>query len=239
MFPRVTALYGRRERGLVSTWWSDLRRSLSYAIPMVIQQTPRGERFFDIFSRLLNERIACLNGPIDDVTSSVVVAQLLFLESENPEKPIYMYINSPGGAVTSGLAIYDTMQYVKSPIHTVCIGQAASMASLLLASGKKGHRYILPNARIMLHQPSGGTQGPASDIAIHAKEILDARSRLNLLYVKHTGQELKQIEKCMERDHFMSPTEALAFGVVDVIMEKRGDLLTTTDHPSSPSTSST
>jgi ATP-dependent Clp protease, protease subunit len=188
---------------------------------MVIEQTPRGERFFDIFSRLLKERIVCVNGPIDDVISSLVVAQLLFLESENPEKPIYMYINSPGGVITSGLAIYDTMQYIQSPVHTLCVGQAASMGSLLVAAGKKGHRYILPNARIMLHQPSGGAQGQASDIAIHAKEILNARSRINMLYAKHTNQNLKKIEECMERDHFLSPTESLEFGLIDVIMEKR------------------
>jgi ATP-dependent Clp protease protease subunit len=199
----------------------DSRKFSYHSIPMVIEQTPRGERFFDIFSRLLKERIIYLNGAIEDTLSSLFVSQLLFLESENPEKPIYMYINSPGGLVTSGLAIYDTMQYVQSPIHTVCIGQAASMGSLLVAAGMKGHRYILPNARIMVHQPSGGAQGQATDIAIHAKEILDSRSRINILYAKHTGQDLKRIEDYMERDHFMSPSESLSFGLVDVIMEKR------------------
>lgn len=192
-----------------------------YSIPMVIEQTPRGERFFDIFSRLLKERIVCVSGPIDDTMASLVVAQMLFLESENPEKPIHMYINSPGGVITSGLAIYDTMQYIQSPVHTVCVGQAASMGSLLVTAGEKGHRYMLPNARIMLHQPSGGTQGQATDIAIHAKEILLARSRINALYSKHTGQDLKLIEDCMERDHFMSPLESLKFGLIDIIMEKR------------------
>ncbi|GLJ39794.1 hypothetical protein SUGI_0813360 [Cryptomeria japonica] len=190
-------------------------------VPMVIEHTSRGERAYDIFSRLLKERIVCINGAIDDDTASLVVAQLLFLESENPEKPISLYINSPGGVVTAGLAIYDTMQYIKSPVSTLCVGQAASMGSLLLTAGAKGERRSLPNARVMIHQPSGGASGQASDIAIQAKEILKTRERLNGLYAKHTGQEIDRIEKCMERDMFMSPDEAKEFGLVDEVIEHR------------------
>lgn len=188
---------------------------------MVIEQTSRGERAYDIFSRLLKERIICINGPVVDDTASVVVAQLLFLESENPQKPINMYINSPGGVVTAGLAIYDTMQYIKSPVTTLCIGQAASMGSLLLAAGAHGERRALPNARVMIHQPSGGASGQASDIAIHAKEILRTRERLNGLYAKHTGQKIEKIEQFMERDTFMSPEEAKEFGLIDEVIEHR------------------
>ena len=192
-------------------------------VPMVIEQTGRGERSFDIFSRLLKERIIFLNGPIEDNMASLVCAQLLFLESENPSKDIYMYINSPGGIVTSGLAIYDTMQYIKPDIATVCMGQAASAGSLLLTAGSSKKRFSLPHARIMTHQPSGGFQGQASDIEIHAKEIINLRSRLNEIYEKHSGKSIKQIEKIMERDTFMSPKEALDMGLIDEIVEKRPD----------------
>jgi len=188
---------------------------------MVIEHSSRGERAYDIFSRLLKERIICINGPIADDTASVVVAQLLFLESENPQKPINMYINSPGGVVTAGLAIYDTMQYIRSPVTTLCIGQAASMGSLLLAAGSHGERRALPNARVMIHQPSGGASGQASDIAIHAKEILKTRERLNGLYAKHTVQKIEKIEQFMDRDTFMSPEEAKEFGLIDEVIEHR------------------
>eukprot|EP01025_Chloroclados_australasicus_P064927 TRINITY_DN8764_c0_g1_i2.p2 TRINITY_DN8764_c0_g1~~TRINITY_DN8764_c0_g1_i2.p2 ORF type:complete len:239 (-),score=22.33 TRINITY_DN8764_c0_g1_i2:142-825(-) len=193
-------------------------------VPVVIESTSRGERAFDIYSRLLRERIICVNGGIDDHSSNLIVAQLLYLESEHPEKPISMYINSPGGVVTSGLAIYDTMQYIKCPVSTICVGQAASMGSLLLCAGEKGHRRALPNARIMLHQPSGGAQGQASDIAIHAQEILRTRKRLNELYHKHTGQPIKEIEEKMERDTFLSPEDSLKFGLIDEVLEKREGL---------------
>ncbi|KAJ6822575.1 ATP-dependent Clp protease proteolytic subunit isoform X1 [Iris pallida] len=190
-------------------------------IPMVIEHTSRGERAYDIFSRLLKERVVCINGPIGDDTAAVVVAQLLYLESENPSKPISLYINSPGGAVTAGLAIYDTVQYIRSPVSTLCVGQAASMGSLLLAAGAPGERRSLPNARVMIHQPSGGASGQATDIAIQAKEILKVRERLNAIYVKHTGQPMARIEQCMERDLFMSPEEAKEFGIVDEVIEHR------------------
>ncbi|KQJ83676.1 uncharacterized protein LOC100828358 [Brachypodium distachyon] len=190
-------------------------------VPMVIEHTSRGERAYDIFSRLLKERIVCIHGPIADDTASLVVAQLLFLESENPAKPIHLYINSPGGVVTAGLAIYDTMQYIRSPVTTLCIGQAASMGSLLLAAGAPGERRALPNARVMIHQPSGGASGQASDIAIHAKEILKVRDRLNKIYAKHTGQAIESIEKCMERDMFMDPVEAHSWGLIDEVIEHR------------------
>ena len=190
-------------------------------VPMVIEQTGRGERSFDIFSRLLKERIIFLNGPVEDMMASLVCAQLLFLESENPGKDIYMYINSPGGIVTSGLAIYDTMQYVRPDVATVCMGQAASMGSLLLMAGSAKKRFSLPHARIMTHQPSGGFQGQATDIEIHAKEIIDLRTRLNKIYEHHTGKTLKQIEKIMERDTFMSPDEARAMGLIDEVVSRR------------------
>ena len=181
-------------------------------VPMVVEQTNRGERAFDIYSRLLKERIIFVIGPIDDSVSSVVCAQLLFLEAENPTKDISMYINSPGGIVTSGLAMYDTMEYIRPDISTVCIGQAASMGSLLLTAGANGKRYSLPNSKIMIHQPSGGFQGQATDIEIHAKEILSTRARLNEIYVKHTGQKITKIETAMERDNFLTPEEAKSFG---------------------------
>jgi ATP-dependent Clp protease protease subunit len=190
-------------------------------VPMVVEQTSRGERAYDIFSRLLKERIIFLIGGVNDAVSSLVCAQLLFLESENPNKDIHFYINSPGGIVTSGLAIYDTMQYIRPDISTVCIGQAASMGSLLLAAGAKGKRFALPNARIMVHQPSGGAEGQAADIEIHAREILRMRSRLNDIYVTHTGQSLEDIELALERDKFLDPHEAKAFGIVDEVVENR------------------
>jgi ATP-dependent Clp protease protease subunit len=190
-------------------------------VPMVVEQTARGERAFDIYSRLLKERIIFLTGPVHDGVSSLICAQLLFLESENPNKDIAFYINSPGGVVTSGLAIYDTMQYIRSPVSTVCIGQAASMGSLLLASGAAGKRYCLPNSRVMVHQPSGGAQGQATDIEIQAREILAVRARLNQIYVKHTGQPLEKVEQTLERDRFMSGAEAKEFGIVDEVVESR------------------
>ncbi|HCD49988.1 MAG: ATP-dependent Clp endopeptidase, proteolytic subunit ClpP [SAR116 cluster bacterium MED-G04] len=193
----------------------------SALVPMVVEQTSRGERAFDIYSRLLKERIIFIVGPIDDAVSSVVCAQLLFLESENPKQEISMYINSPGGVVTSGLAIYDTMEYIRPDVSTVCIGQAASMGSLLLMAGAAGKRFSLPHSRIMTHQPSGGFSGQASDIEIHAREILTLRERLNAIYVKHTGRPLEDIEKIMERDTFMAPQEAKDIGLIDEVVEKR------------------
>ena len=190
-------------------------------VPMVVEQTNRGERAYDIFSRLLKERIIFLNGPIDDGVASLVCSQLLFLESENPTKDISMYINSPGGIVTSGLAVYDTMEYIRPDVSTVCMGQAASMGSLLLTAGAAGKRFSLPNARIMTHQPSGGFQGQATDIEIHAKEILDLRQRLNGIYEKHSGKTIKQIEKIMDRDTFMKAEDAKNFGLIDQVVEKR------------------
>lgn len=190
-------------------------------VPMVLEQTNRGERVFDIYSRLLKERIVFVNGPIDDHAASLAVAQLLFLESASPTQPIWMYVNSPGGSVTAGLGIYDTMQYVSPPIHTVCVGQASSMASLLLAAGEPGQRRSLPNSRVMLHQPSGGTSGQASDIAIHAQEILNVRERLIHIYMKHTKQSYDKIGVTLERDCFMAPQDALEFGLIDEVIEHR------------------
>jgi len=190
-------------------------------VPMVVEQTNRGERAYDIYSRLLKERIIFLVGPVSDAVASLVCAQLLFLESENPNKEINFYINSPGGVVTSGLAIYDTMQYVRPDIATVCIGQAASMGSLLLAAGAKGKRFSLPNSRIMIHQPSGGAQGQATDIEIQAREILTLRKRLNEIYQKHTGQPIEVIETALERDKFLSPEDARAFGLIDEVVVSR------------------
>lgn len=192
-------------------------------VPTVIEQTSRGERAFDIFSRLLKERLIFITGPIDDTTASLVCAQLLFLESENPKKDIAIYINSPGGYVTAGLAIYDTMQYIRCPISTVCIGQAASMGSLLLAAGDKGNRIALPNSRVMVHQPSGGYRGVASDIERHAEEIIDLKKRLNDIYVKHTGQNYATIEKKLDRDTFMTAEEAKEFGIIDTVYERRAE----------------
>ncbi len=194
---------------------------MNMLVPMVIEQTARGERSFDIYSRLLKERIIFLTGPVNDMVSSLICAQLLFLESENPKKDISFYINSPGGVVTSGLAIYDTMQYIRPDLATVCIGQAASMGSLLLAAGANGKRFSLPNARIMVHQPSGGAQGQATDIEIQAREILSLRKRLNEIYVRHTGQPLEAIEHALERDKFLSPEEARTFGIIDEVVVNR------------------
>jgi ATP-dependent Clp protease protease subunit len=193
----------------------------SQLVPIVVEQTARGERSFDIYSRLLKERIVFMTGPVDDHIASLVCAQLLFLESENPSKEISFYINSPGGVVTSGLSIYDTMQYIKAPVSTVCIGQAASMGSLLLCAGVKGKRYSLPNSRIMIHQPSGGAQGQATDIEIQAREILKTRQRLNEIYVHHTGQSIEKIAAAVERDNFMSAEEAKTFGLIDEVVTKR------------------
>ena len=190
-------------------------------VPMVVEQTSRGERAFDIFSRLLKERIIFVTGGIDDGMAALITAQLLFLESENPKKEIAMYINSPGGYVSSGLAIYDTMQFIRCSVSTVCIGQAASMGSLLLAAGEAGSRFALPNARVMLHQPSGGYQGVATDIERHAEEIIDLKRRLNKIYVKHTGQEYDVIERKLDRDTFLTAEEAQEFGIVDKVFERR------------------
>ena len=193
----------------------------SNLIPMVVEQSNRGERAYDIYSRLLKERIVFVTGPIEDYMASVITAQLLYLEAENPKKEISMYINSPGGVVSSGLAIYDTMQYIKPEVSTLCIGQAASMGSLLLAAGEKYKRFALPNSRIMVHQPSGGFQGQASDIERHAKEIISLRSRLNEIYVNHTGKDLKTIESALDRDTFMTSDDAKKFGLIDKVVQKR------------------
>ncbi|MEH6361436.1 MAG: ATP-dependent Clp protease proteolytic subunit [Amylibacter sp.] len=190
-------------------------------VPMVVEQTSRGERAYDIFSRLLKERIIFVSGPVHDGMSTLIVAQLLYLEAENPTKDIAMYINSPGGVVTSGLAIYDTMQYIRPKVSTLCIGQAASMGSLLLAAGENGMRFTLPNSRIMVHQPSGGFQGQASDIALHAKEILELKDRLNKIYVKHCSQKLKIVEDTLDRDNFMTAEEAKDWGLIDEIVQQR------------------
>ena len=198
-----------------------LSEFMSNLIPMVVEQSNRGERAYDIYSRLLKERIVFVTGPIEDYMASVITAQLLYLEAENPKKEISMYINSPGGVVSSGLAIYDTMQYIKPEVSTLCIGQAASMGSLLLAAGEKNKRFALPNSRIMVHQPSGGFQGQASDIERHAKEIISLRSRLNEIYVNHTGKDLKTIESALDRDTFMTSDDAKKFGLIDKVVQKR------------------
>ncbi|MBW8366333.1 MAG: ATP-dependent Clp endopeptidase proteolytic subunit ClpP [Arenimonas sp.] len=192
-------------------------------VPMVVEQTSRGERAYDIYSRLLKERVIFLVGPIDDYVANVIVAQMLFLEAENPEKDISLYINSPGGIVTSGMAIYDTMQFIKPDVSTICIGQAASMGSFLLAAGAKGKRYILPSARVMIHQPLGGYQGQASDIEIHTREILTLRDRLNSTLAKHTGQPIERIAKDTDRDNFMDAEAAKAYGIVDAVLDRRPD----------------
>ncbi|MFG1296557.1 MULTISPECIES: ATP-dependent Clp protease proteolytic subunit [Xanthobacter] len=194
---------------------------MNYLVPMVVEQTNRGERAYDIYSRLLKERIIFLTGPVEDGMSTLAVAQLLFLEADNPKKEISMYINSPGGVVTSGLAIYDTMQFIKPAVSTLCIGQAASMGSLLLTAGEKDMRFALPNARIMVHQPSGGFQGQVTDIMLHAQEILNLKKRLNEIYVKHTGRDLSVIEDALERDNFMTSEAAKEFGLIDSVIEKR------------------
>jgi ATP-dependent Clp protease protease subunit len=199
----------------------DLEEKMNNLIPMVVEQSSKGERAYDIYSRLLKERIVFLVGPVNDNVASLVTAQLLFLESENPNKEISFYINSPGGLVTSGLGIYDTMQYINSPVSTLCIGQASSMGSFLLSAGEKGKRYSLPNSRIMVHQPSAGFQGQATDIQIHAKEIQALKTRLNKIYSKHTGKTVDEISKALERDNFMTPEEAKSFGLIDSVVEKR------------------
>ena len=198
-----------------------IQEHMNNLIPMVVEQSSRGERAYDIFSRLLKERIIFLVGSVNDNVASIVTAQLLFLESENPKKEIFFYITSPGGLVTSGLGIYDTMQYIKSPVSTLCIGQASSMGSFLLAAGAKGKRFSLPNSRIMVHQPSAGFQGQATDIEIHANEILFLKKRLNEIYSKHTGRTVEQIKNALERDKFMTPEEAEKFGLIDEVVEKR------------------
>ena len=199
----------------------DIEKITNNLIPMVVEQSSRGERAYDIYSRLLKERIVFLVGPVNDSVSTLVTAQLLFLESENPKKEIFFYINSPGGLVTSGLGIYDTMQYIKPAVSTLCIGQASSMGSFLLAAGEKGKRFSLPNSRIMVHQPSAGYQGQATDIEIHAKEILSLKERLNKIYSKHTKKSESEIKKALERDNFMTPNEAKNFGLIDEVVEKR------------------
>ncbi|MFC0217677.1 ATP-dependent Clp protease protease subunit [Pseudochelatococcus lubricantis] len=196
----------------------------STLVPMVVEQSNRGERAFDIYSRLLRERIIFLTGPVEDYSASLVVAQLLFLEADNPKKEINFYINSPGGVVTSGLSIYDTMQFIRSPVTTLCLGQAASMGSLLLAAGEAGQRFALPNARIMVHQPSGGFQGQATDILIHAREIEALKRRLNEIYVKHTGRDIAEIEAALERDNFMTADAAKEFGLIDQVHTKRAEI---------------
>ena len=199
----------------------DLEEKMNSLIPMVVEQTSKGERAYDIYSRLLKERIVFLVGPVNDAVASLVTAQLLFLESENPKKEINFYINSPGGLVTAGLGIYDTMQYINSPVSTLCIGQASSMGSFLLAAGEKGKRYSLPNSRIMVHQPSAGFQGQATDIEIHANEVLSLKKRLNEIYSKHTGKSVDEIKSALERDNFMTADAAKSFGLIDEVVEKR------------------
>ncbi|MEI8144498.1 MAG: ATP-dependent Clp endopeptidase proteolytic subunit ClpP [Alphaproteobacteria bacterium] len=196
---------------------------LNYLVPMVVEQTNRGERSYDIYSRLLKERIIFLSGPVEDGMATLAVAQLLFLEADNPKKEINMYINSPGGVVTSGMSIYDTMQFIKPAVTTLCMGQAASMGSLLLTAGAKGQRFALPHARVMVHQPSGGFRGQATDILIHAEEIKETKRRLNEIYVRHTGRTYEEIEGALERDNFMSAEQAKAFGLIDQVIEKRPD----------------
>jgi ATP-dependent Clp protease, protease subunit len=193
-------------------------------VPIVVEQTARGERAYDIYSRLLKERVVFFVGPVDDYMANIVVAQMLFLESENPEKDIALYINSPGGVVSSGLAIYDTMQFIKPDVSTICIGQAASMAAVLLAGGTRGKRYCLPHARMMIHQPHGGTQGQAVDIEIQAREILELREQLNKILAKHTGQSVERIKQDTDRDHFMNWNEAVKYGLIDKVLDKRGEM---------------
>jgi ATP-dependent Clp protease protease subunit len=212
------ALFSHSEKAFMRDPIDNLTMNL---VPMVVEQSSRGERAFDIFSRLLRERIIFLTGPVEDGMASLICAQLLFLESENPKKEISMYINSPGGVVTSGMAIYDTMQYIKSPVTTVCMGMAASMGSLLLTAGAAGQRIALPNARIMVHQPSGGFRGQASDIERHAEDIIKTKRRLNEIYVKHTGRTYEEVERTLDRDHFMNAEEAKAWGIVDHVYDRR------------------
>ncbi len=214
-----------------------LELTMNTLVPMVVEQTNRGERAFDIYSRLLKERIIFLTGPVEDYTAGLIMAQLLYLEADNPKKEISFYINSPGGVVTSGMAIYDTMQYIRPPVQTLCLGQAASMGSLLLAAGEKDMRFALPNARIMLHQPSGGFQGQASDIERHAEEIIKVKRRLNEIYVKHTGQNYEVVERALDRDNFLTAEDALKFGLIDQVFSKRPTGMDSSDGgPRSPET---
>ena len=200
--------------------WTQEPSGLGY-IPMVIEQSGRGERAYDIYSRLLKERVVFMVGPVNDMTANLVVAQLLFLESENPDKDVYLYINSPGGSITAGMGIYDTMRFIKPDVSTLCVGQAASMGAFLLSAGAKGKRFVLPNSRVMIHQPLGGFQGQASDIAIHAKEILSIRDRLNRIMADHTGQPIERIEKDTDRDNFLSAAEAAEYGLIDKVLSRR------------------
>jgi ATP-dependent Clp protease, protease subunit len=217
----IVRAFGQASPEQVTAMRDPRQTYMNYLVPMVVEQTNRGERAYDIYSRLLKERIIFITGPIEDGVASLVVAQLLFLEAENPKKEVSMYINSPGGIVTSGLAVYDTMQFIRPPVSTLCTGQAASMGSLLLAAGAKDLRFALPNARIMVHQPSGGFQGQATDIMLHAQEILNLKRRLNEIYVRHTGQPLKKIEDALERDMFLTAEMAKDFGLIDKVIEKR------------------
>ena len=210
-----------------SAQWGDLAPTALNLVPMVVEQTPRGERAFDIYSRLLKERVVFCVGQVEDYMANLIVAQLLFLESDNPEQEISLYINSPGGSVTAGMAIYDTMQFLRCPVATICVGQAASMGAILLASGAAGKRYCLPNSRVMIHQPSGGFHGQASDIELHAREILKIRERMNEVMAKHTGQTVDKIGRDMDRDNFMSAEEAKTYGIVDHVYSKRVDSTTT------------
>lgn len=218
---RAKASAGPYDKGSFMTNPVDTAMAL---VPMVVEQTNRGERSYDIFSRLLKERIIFITGPVEDHMATLVCAQLLFLEAENPKKEIALYINSPGGVVTAGMAIYDTMQFIKPAISTLCVGQAASMGSLLLCAGEKGMRFATPNARVMVHQPSGGFQGQASDIERHAQDIIKMKRRLNEVYVKHTGQDYETVEKTLDRDHFMTAEEALEFGIIDRVFDKRENI---------------
>ena len=199
----------------------DNNKAMNQLVPMVVEQTPRGERAYDIYSRLLKERVIFLTGPVEDYGANLIVAQMLYLEAENPDKDIHLYINSPGGSVTAGLSIYDTMQFIKPDVSTLCIGQAASMGSFLLSAGTKGKRFSLPNSRIMVHQPSAGYQGQATDIEIHANEVMSLKKRLNEIYSKHTGKSVDQIKEALERDNFMTPETAKNFGLIDQVVEKR------------------
>lgn len=210
------------QNGLNTSGWTQEPSDLGY-IPMVIEQSGRGERAYDIYSRLLKERVVFMVGPVNDMTANLVVAQLLFLESENPDKDIHLYINSPGGSITAGMGIYDTMRFIKPDVSTLCVGQAASMGAFLLSAGAKGKRYVLPNSRVMIHQPLGGFQGQATDIEIHAKEILYLKQRLNILLAEHTGQTLETIERDTERDNFMSAEASVAYGLADKVLVSRND----------------
>lgn len=238
-YSRLTFSFVKTVKATVPKHFHTSSRCNLGMIPIVVEQTGRGERAYDIYSRLLRERIICLMGPINDDISSLVVAQLLFLQSESSKKPVHLYINSPGGNVTSGLGIYDTMQYITPPVATWCVGQACSMASLLLAAGAPGMRHALPNSRIMIHQPSGGVRGQATDIQIQAEEILKLKKQINGLYVRHTGLPLEKIQSSMERDNFMSPVEARTFGIIDNVLEHPASHVAENDNVASATTTST